>query len=380
MRGAVALAVLAALGLLVPGAPSQAEAPQGCPAHSPILIRNETDLRADPARHGIVSGNGTADDPFRIACWRIESRASHLLGIFGTRSHIRIENVTAFTDATREDHGVFEFHGVQNVTLVDSDATGPRDALQVGTSQMVVRNLTVRSSWGPCVNIQHSRVELDRLRPAACSRGITLRDGAVEIRSSNLSNTGIDSMRGRVLLDAVRMELHCMEHRMSGELWIRNSTFSRCMMNALTIDGEASARVEDSQVLGGMTGILVYGGGLEISRTFFGGNMGAVYASGDGPPVHIKESAFHGNQVNVAAHGRHVEVRGSWWSGGTFEGRQYIEGDDSLDESPIPFPTEPYPIHRRDGFLAGIPGPGPVWLLAALAAIGIGSARSRRRP
>jgi len=56
--------------------------------HDPIRIRSEADLHAE---NGVVSGSGTAEDPYRISGWAIDVRSGIGIEVRGVSGHLVIE-------------------------------------------------------------------------------------------------------------------------------------------------------------------------------------------------------------------------------------------------------------------------------------------------
>ncbi|MFC2105441.1 nitrous oxide reductase family maturation protein NosD [Candidatus Bipolaricaulota bacterium] len=66
--------------------------------HDPISIMSDDDLVAE---NGVISGDGTIDDPYLIAGWTIDARAGVGIRVQGTLAHVRIRDCHVMGDGRR---------------------------------------------------------------------------------------------------------------------------------------------------------------------------------------------------------------------------------------------------------------------------------------
>ena len=77
------------IGLLVVASVSLGVVGEDLLSHDPISIMSDADLVAE---NGVISGDGTINDPYLIAGWTIDAQASVGIRVQGTSAHVRIHD------------------------------------------------------------------------------------------------------------------------------------------------------------------------------------------------------------------------------------------------------------------------------------------------
>ncbi|MFQ5884500.1 MAG: NosD domain-containing protein [Thermoplasmata archaeon] len=200
--------------------------------HDPIQIIGNSNFTFE---NGVVSGNGTWDDPFVIGGWDITSPGGRAMYIENTTAHFRIENV--FIHDTVVDAGIYMVES-SNGTVVDSLLENNAVAVCFAFSSNISISATNITDFEVGVRIWNS----SNIRVG----GLTFESGRrlLDIRGSSSvtvqDNTGD---QGGLYIDGTSVE-HFNSHEISTNNTVRGKPiryFKDC--TNLALDGSVAAQV-----------------------------------------------------------------------------------------------------------------------------------------